>query len=61
MLLWLWRRLVATALICPLAWELPYAMGAALKIQKSGGGVDVQRLVVILLLTTVMVGFLFGL
>ena len=28
-LLWLWRRLVATALIQPLAWEPPYAMGAA--------------------------------
>ena len=26
-LLWLWRRLVATALIRPLAWELPYAVG----------------------------------
>ena len=24
-LLWLWRRLVATALIQPLAWEPPYA------------------------------------
>ena len=30
-LLWLWHRLVATALIGPLAWESPYAMGAALK------------------------------
>ena len=30
-LLWLWRRPVATAWIRPLAWELPYAMGAALK------------------------------
>ena len=28
-LLWLWRRLVATALIRPLAWEPPYAVGAA--------------------------------
>ena len=26
-LLWLWCRPVATALIRPLAWELPYAMG----------------------------------
>ena len=33
-LLWLWCRLSATALICPLAWELPYAEGAALKRQK---------------------------
>ena len=30
-LLWLWHRLVATALIGPLAWELPYVMGAAPK------------------------------
>ena len=28
---WLWRRLAAAALIQPLAWELPYATGAALK------------------------------
>ena len=33
-LLWLRRRPVATALIRSLAWEPPYAMGAALKIQK---------------------------
>ena len=30
-LLWLWRRPVATAPIRPLAWEPPYAAGAALK------------------------------
>ena len=30
-LLWLWCRLVATAPIRPLAWEPPYATGAALK------------------------------
>ena len=30
-LLWLWCRLAATALIRSLAWEPPYAMGAALK------------------------------
>ena len=33
-LLWLWHRPAATAPIRPLAWEPPYAMGAALKIQK---------------------------
>ena len=33
-LLWLWRRPVVTALIQPLAWELPCAMGAALKKEK---------------------------
>ena len=31
-LLWLWRRLVATAPIGPLAWEPPYAAGAAQEI-----------------------------
>ena len=30
-LLWLWRRPAATALIRPLAWELPYAVGTAIK------------------------------
>ena len=30
-LLWLWCRLAATAPIGPLAWEPPYAMGAALE------------------------------
>ena len=29
-LLWLWCRLAAVALIGPLAWEHPYSMGAAL-------------------------------
>ena len=33
-LLWLWRRLVATALIGPLAWETPYAAGAAQEMAK---------------------------
>ena len=34
MLLWLRHRPVAVALIRPLAWEPPYAEGAALKIKK---------------------------
>ena len=34
MLLWLWRRLVAAALIRPLAWETPYAAGAAQEMAK---------------------------
>ena len=34
MLLWLWSRLVAAALIGPLVWELPHASGAVLKKQK---------------------------
>ena len=33
-LLWLWCRPVATALIRPLAWEPPYAAGAALEKAK---------------------------
>ena len=34
-LLWLWYRPAATVPIQPLAWEPPYAMGAALKRQKT--------------------------
>ena len=33
-LLWLWCRLAAVAPIHPLAWELPYAKGVALKSKK---------------------------
>ena len=33
-LLWLWHKPVATALIQPLAWEITYAVGVALKRQK---------------------------
>ena len=33
-LLWLWHRPVAVTRIQPLAWEPPYAMGAALKKTK---------------------------
>ena len=33
-LLWLWRRPVATALIGPLTWEPPYAAAAAQEIAK---------------------------
>ena len=32
--LWLWCRPAAAALIRPLAWELPYATGVALKRKK---------------------------
>ena len=34
MLLQLWRRLAATVLIGSLAWDPPYATGAALKIKR---------------------------
>ena len=33
-LLWLWSRLVATALIRPLGWEPPYAQGAGQEMAK---------------------------
>ena len=33
-LLWLWHKPAATALIRPLAWEPPYAMDVALKKEK---------------------------
>jgi len=33
-LLWLWCRPAAAALIRPIAWELPYAAGVALKRKK---------------------------
>ena len=33
-LLWLWCRTAAIAPIRPLDWELPYAVGAALKRKK---------------------------
>ena len=36
-LLWLWRRPTATALIRPLAWELPHAVSAALKRERKEG------------------------
>ena len=35
MLLWLWYRPAAVALIGPLDWEPPYAVGAALKKKKN--------------------------
>ena len=34
-LLWLWGRPAAVALIQPLAWELAYAAGAALKTKQN--------------------------
>ena len=33
-MLWLWRRLVATALIGPISWEPPYATGVSPKNKK---------------------------
>ena len=34
-LLWLWHKPVAAALIQPRAWEIPYAAGVAIKRKKS--------------------------
>ena len=44
-LLWLWCRLVATALIRPLAWEPPYAAGAAQEIAKRQKKKKIYKLV----------------
>ena len=52
-LLWLWCRLAAAAPISPLAWELPYAAGGALKSKRKNklsmglsGGVTGRRYIV---------------
>ena len=45
-LLWLWRRLAATAPIQPLAWELPYAMGVAIKKIKNSNRRELEDTVV---------------
>ena len=42
-LLWLWCRSAATALIRPLAWEPPYNMSAALKRPKKIHGQEQGR------------------
>ena len=38
-----WCRLADAALISPLAWELPYAMGVALKSRKKEGGTHTKK------------------
>ena len=42
-LLWLWCRPAAAAPIRPLAWEPPYAAGAALKRQKTKKEKEIGR------------------
>ena len=42
-LLWLWHRPAAEALIRPLAWDLPYAIGVALKRQKKNKFLHVKH------------------
>ena len=44
-LLWLWCRPAAAALIGPLAWELPYTTGGALKKEKREKRRKIQILV----------------
>ena len=43
-LLWLWYRPAAVASIRPLAWELPYVTGAALKSKKKKKRKEIQTL-----------------
>ena len=43
MLLRLWCRLAAAAPIRPLAWDLPYAIGAALKRRKNKNKKDARE------------------
>ena len=42
-LLWLWRGPAATAMIGPLAWEPPYAAGAALEMQKDQKKINISQ------------------
>ena len=51
-LLWLWHRLVATAQIRPLAWEPPYATGAALKKDKRPKNIKIKKVKLYSILTT---------
>ena len=48
-LLWLWCRLAAIAPIRPLAWEPPYAVGAALKRQKTKKKKKVEKMIDLLM------------
>ena len=44
MLLWPWYRSAVAAPVRPLAWELPYAPGEALRREKKGLGDRVQEM-----------------
>ena len=48
-LLWLWCRAVATALIRPVAWEPPYALGAA---QEKGKKTNKQKTWILISMNT---------
>ena len=43
-LLWLWYRLAAAGLIQPIAWELSYATGVAIKKKKKKNFLEEQKL-----------------
>ena len=43
MLLWLWCRLATVAVIGLLAWELPYAVGTALKKKNAKKKVQMRK------------------
>ena len=45
-LLWLWLWPAAAALIQPLAWKLPYALGAALKKKKKKNTLTFRNLLI---------------
>ena len=68
-LLWLWYRPAAVAPIKPLAWELPYASGEALKIKKEKkknsedlpGGLEVKDPMSSLLVLGSLLGCMFNL
>ena len=51
-LLWLWCRLAAVALIGPIAWEPPYAAGAALKRKKKTINYNYKMGTIIIIATT---------
>ena len=60
MLLWLWRRLAATAPIRPLAWEPPYAAGKAQEIAKRQKKKKEIRIIIYFDLFRYLTGILIG-
>ena len=55
-LLWLWWRLAAAALIVPLAWELPYSAGLALKSKKKKNKKKIYFFIITPILLSLCVG-----
>ena len=52
-LLWLWHRLEAVAPIQTLAWELSYAVGAALKRKKKKGELNLNNILIYLSMSNI--------